>query len=549
MRVILDSTVFVGKEMTMPHRDTTPDTQKSQDNSGISHSIAEDKPQHKRHLGIIITILMAAMLMSSLNQMIFSTALPTIVGELNGVSHMSWVITAFLLGQSISMPIFGKLGDFYGRKDFFLGAIGLFVVGSIIGGLAPSMGLLIVARAIQGIAAGAMMILSQAITADVTTARERGKYMGFMGSVFGISSVLGPLLGGWFTDGPGWRWAIWLNIPLGIIIIAFGSFVLKLPRHKNTSSVDYLGTLFMAIATSSIILVATWGGHQYAWTSPVILGLLAAFIIATSIFVWVERRAENPIIPMLLFKNRNFILTTVAGITVGLFMFGSLSYLPTYLQMVHEMSPTMAGLQMIPMTIGLVGSTTIVGILITRTGKYKYYPIAGMIIIIAAMITLSTLTPDKSLWFFGISLLILGTGVGAAMQVLVLIAQNSFPMRMVGTATGANNFFRQVGGSLGSALIGGLFTGRLSEQITSKFEEFGLNPQTVASQGFNANSITPGAFKELSAPIQQAVQWAYNDALTPIFLYLSPLAVFALILLFLIREERLAETFEEAEAR
>lgn len=547
--MIRNGTVFFGKEMIMPHRDTKPDAQTSQDSSGSSQSITQDNPQRNRHLGIIITILMAAMLMSSLNQMIFSTALPTIVGELNGVSHMSWVITAFLLGQSISMPIFGKLGDLYGRKDFFLGAIGLFILGSVIGGFAPSMGLLILARAIQGVAAGAMMILSQAITADVTTARERGKYMGFMGSVFGISSVLGPLLGGWFTDGPGWRWAIWLNIPLGLLIIVFGSFVLKLPRHRNTSSVDYLGTLFMAIATSSTILIATWGGHQYAWTSPVILGLIAVVIIATIIFIWVERRADNPIIPLLLFTNRNFILTTVAGITVGLFMFGSLSYLPTYLQMVHEMSPTMAGLQMIPMTIGLVGSTTIVGILITRTGKYKYYPIVGMMIIIAAMITLSTLTPDKSLWFFGISLLILGTGVGSAMQVLVLIAQNSFPMRMVGTATGANNFFRQVGGSLGSALIGGLFTGRLAEQMTSKFQEFGVDPHTVASQGFNANSITPGAFKELSAPIQHAVQWAYNDALTPIFLYLSPLAVFALILLFFIREERLAETFEEAEAK
>ncbi|WP_080793229.1 MDR family MFS transporter [Corynebacterium pacaense] len=502
------------------------------------------------HLKLIIGALMLAMLLSSLGQTIFGSALPTIVGELGGVDHMTWVITAFLLGQTISLPIFGKLGDQLGRKYLFMFAIVLFLVGSMIGALAQNMSTLIVARALQGIAGGGLMILSQAITADVTTPRERAKYMGVMGSVFGFSSVIGPLLGGWFTDGPGWRWGLWLNVPIGVIALIAITVFLKLPRRERRKvRIDWLGSLFMAIATTALVLTVTWGGNEYEWGSPMIIGLALTAVVATVIFVFVELRATDPLVPMFLFKNRNFVLTAVAGVGVGLFMIGTISYMPTYLQMVHGLNPTQAGLMLIPMMVGLIGTSIVVGNMVSASGRYKWYPFTGMLIIVGALVLLSTLEPADPLWLIGIYFFAFGFGLGCAMQILVLIVQNSFPVTMVGTATGANNFFRQIGGSVGAALIGGMFITNLGNRFTEYV------PAAVASMGGEgagaagqlgsfdgAQNLTPHLVMDLPAPIREAIQLAYNDALTPIFLALVPLAALAACLLFFIREEHLKET-------
>lgn len=509
-------------------------------------------PVEKKNLPLIFGALMLTMLLSALGQTIFGAALPTIVGELGGVNHMSWVITAFLLGQTISLPIFGKLGDQFGRKYLFMFAIILFVVGSAVGALAQNMGVLIAARAMQGVAGGGLMILSQAITADVTTARERAKYMGIMGSVFGLSSVLGPLLGGWFTDGPGWRWGLWFNVPLGILALIAIAVFLKLPqRERGKVTIDWAGGIFIAIATTATVLTVTWGGNEYEWGSAMIIGMIITAIVSSVIFVFVELRAVDPLVPMGLFKNRNFVLTAIAGIGVGLFMMGTLSYLPTYLQMVHGLNPTEAGLMLIPMMLGLIGTSTIVGNLVSKTGKYKWYPFTGMIVMIVALYLLSTLQPGDSITIIGIYFFIFGFGLGMAMQILVLIVQNSFPITMVGTATGANNFFRQIGGAVGSAFIGGLFASnlmnRFSENVPAAVGNAGPEGADFAAQladGSAMDNLTPQSLETLPTIISDAIQLSYNDALTPIFLVMTPVAALAAVVLFFIREDHLKETIE-----
>lgn len=503
-----------------------------------------------KDIKFIIAALMLSMLMSSLGQTIFATALPTIVGDLGGANHMSWVITTFLLGQTIALPIFGKIGDQIGRKGLFLFANVLFMSGSAIGALSTSMSMLIIGRAVQGVAGGALMILSQAITAEVTTARERSKYMGIMGSVFGVSAVLGPLLGGWFTDGPGWRWGMWFNIPIGLASFIATVIFLKLPRRERGKlQLDWLGTITMAISTAALVLFVTWGGNEHPWTSPLILSLIAIFVVFAILFVLIELRAKNPLVPMTLFKTRNFVLTTIVGLGVGVFMFGSLAYLPTYLQMVHAMTPTQAGLMIIPMMVGVMGTSISVGAIIARTGRYRIYPIVGMVITSLGLVLLSFLTPDTSLWVLGIYLFIYGFGVGCTMQVLVLIVQNSFPLSMVGTATGANNFFRQIGGSLGSALVGGLFTSgvvnNLAKNVPPAIASLGDKGAAVTQQFQelgSASRLTPHLVMNLPEPVRSAIQLAYNDALTPVFLILAPLALLCAAVAWAVREEKLSKT-------
>ncbi len=506
-------------------------------------------------VGLIFAALITSMLMSSLGQMIFSTALPTIVGELGGVNHMSWVISAFLVTMTIAMPIFGKVGDVIGRKWLFLFGITVFVIGSALGGAAQSMEVLIVARAIQGFGGGGLMVTSQAIVAEVIPARQRGKFMGIMGAAFGISSVLGPVLGGWFTDGPGWRWGLWINLPLGALAFLVSLFVLKLGKGTGRGEgkrFDWLGTTLMAVTTTSLILLTTWGGTQYEWTDPVILTLGTVVVVGAIAFVTVELRASDPLIPMTLFRNRNMVLTTAAGTVLGLAMVGALGYLPTYLQMVHTLSPTNAGLMMIPMMIGMIGTSTIVGFVITRTGRYKAYPLVGMAMVAVALFLLSRLQVETSLVTLGGILFLFGFGLGLVMQVLVLIVQNSFPVAVVGTATATNNFFRQIGSSLGASLVGSLFIHNmqrnLSENLPGAFTSLGEQGAEWAARfsgtGDAANSLTPAAVLELPGPIRDAVLLSYNDGLTPVFLLMVPLAVISFLLLLPIREEKLKDTVE-----
>ncbi len=495
----------------------------------------------------VFAALMVAMFMFSLNQTVLATALPTIVGELRGVDQMLWVSTAFMLASTIMMPIYGKIGDLFGRKPLFIFAISMFMLGSVFALLAQDMSFLIIGRVFQGIGGGGMMILSQAIIAAIVPARERGKYMGAMGSVFAVSSVAGPLIGGWLTEGPGWRWNFAMNFPLGIFAIIAAMILLRVPdtRPEVRPRIDVAGMALIAVFTSAVVLIAAWGGHQYEWTSPVILGLGVAALVAGTIFVFVERRAAEPIIPMSLFRDRNFVLSTIAGLTIGVAMFGVLSYMPTYLQMVHGVDAARAGLMMVPMMGCMLIVSTGIGFVVARTGRYKFYPIIGMTLIVTSLVLMSQLRADSPAWTTMIFLAIMGSGLGLSMQLLVLVVQNSFPVEMVGTATASNNFFRQIGASFGMAIIGSLFTSRLMSNLTEKLSSV---PGADAS-GLHANELTPEALSQLPTAIQDLIIGAYNDALVPLFLWAAPLPVLGLLVLFFIREKPLATRIERAQAR
>ncbi|SEB08656.1 MDR family MFS transporter [Leifsonia sp. 21MFCrub1.1] len=495
----------------------------------------------KRRILLVFAGLLVAMLLASLDQTIFSTALPTIVGELDGVNHMLWVTTGYLVASTIMMPIYGKLGDIIGRKGLFIGALSIFLIGSIIGGAAQDMTWLIVGRTVQGLGGGGLMILAQAIIADVVPVRERSKYMGVMGAVFGIASVAGPLLGGWFTESIGWRWAFWINIPLSLLAIVFAMVFLKLPRHTARIRFDVWGTLTMAIAVTSIILIASWGGTEYDWDSPTILCLIVIAVVFSALFVLAEYKAVEPIIPLQLFRSRNFVIATAAGLFIGVAMFGAIAYLPTYLQMVTGVNATASGLMLLPMIVGLMSTALTTGFLASKTGRYKWMPIASMIVIGIALWLLSTLTVDTPLWVLLAYLFVLGAGIGLAMQILILIVQNAFPDSQVGTATASNNFFREIGASLGGAVVGALFTTRLTDLLTTRLPSGAGAP--------DSNSLTPAAVNDLPSRLHDIIVGAYNDALTPVFALLIPMVVAGLLLVVFIKETPLRSSLETQPGR
>ncbi|HEX5595145.1 MAG TPA: MDR family MFS transporter [Micromonosporaceae bacterium] len=507
----------------------------------LTHAPVPAKPAAgtDRGLKLLFTGLVLSMLLAALNQTVLSTALPTMVGELHGVDQMLWVITAYILASTVVMPAYGKLGDLIGRKGLLIAAIVLFVVGSVFGALAKNMSWLIVGRAIQGLGGGGLMILAQAIIADVIPARERGKYMGAMGGVFAFSSVAGPLLGGWFTEGPGWRWAFWINIPLGAIAVLAAIFFLRLPKGSMVRPrVDYAGMGLLGIATTCLILVSTWGGGQYAWTSPTILGLVAGTILAGIAFVLVERRAAEPIVPLHLFRDLNFNLSTFGGLIIGIAMFGAIAYLPTYLQMVTGASATVAGLLMIPMMGALLLTSMLSGFYVSRTGRYKWLTIAGSVFVAVALVLFSTLTVDTPVWVICVYLAVMGAGLGPGMQLLVLIVQNSFPAAEVGTATAANNFFRQIGASLGAGIVGSVFAARLVQLLAERL------PAGAGAGTGEMKSFTPELVNSLPDALRRPIIESYNDALAPIFLYVLPLVIVATVLFCFIKEKPLATTIE-----
>ena len=500
-----------------------------------------DTSQPKRRIGAVFAGLLVAMLLASLDQTIFSTALPTIVGELNGVDHMLWVTTAYLVAATIMMPIYGKLGDVVGRKNIFIGALALFVIGSVIGGLAQDMTGLIIGRAVQGLGGGGLMILSQAIIADVVPVRERSKYMGVMGAVFGISSIAGPLLGGWFTESIGWRWAFWINIPLGVAAIAMAAVFLELPKHSAKVRLDIAGIATMAVAVTSIILITSWGGTEHAWNSPTILTLIVIAAASTGAFLLAEHRAAEPIIPLKLFRNRNFVLATTAGLFIGVAMFGALAYLPTYLQMVTGVNATVSGFMLLPMILGLMLSTITTGQLAARTGRYKWMPLASMAVTAVALWLLSTLTVDTAMPVLLGYLFLLGLGIGLGMQILILIVQNSFPDREVGTATASNNFFREIGASIGGAVVGSLFSSRLTDLLSTSL------PAGAGGAASDRNSLTPAAVNALPSAVKDVIVSAYNEALTPVFLMLVPMVLAGFVILLFIREAPLRGSLDTAD--
>lgn len=501
--------------------------------SGSSGETAR-APMSKRSFILVYVALMVAMLLGALDQTIFSTALPTIVGELHGLEHMAWVTTAYILAATVVMPLYGKLGDLLGRQNVFIAAIGLFTVGSTVAALADTMGTLITGRAIQGLGGGGLMILAQAIIADLVPARERAKYMAPIGAVFGLSSVVGPILGGWLTDEYSWRWALWLNVPLGVLAIAVALFALRLPKPTGEVNVDYWGSGLLIVATTCTVLVATWGGNDYAWTSFTIIGLAVVAAVGSVVFVMVERRVIEPVIPLRLFRNRTFAITTLVGmVTVGVGMFAIVGYLPTYLQMVYGISATESGLLLLPMIGGLLVTAMFSSTIASRIGRLKAVLVVGTVVVAVAAWLLSTIDVDTSLWVLCGYLLVAGAGLGLLMQNLVLAAQNEFHSREVGTVTSSNNFFREIGASLGTAVMGSVFASRLAEHLAESAAA-GLLDEID-----DVSSITPSLVRELPEATREIVVNAYADSLIPLFGYLIPLFLLGSVLTLLMKDKEL----------
>src|SRR3954454_5431569 len=416
-------------------------------------------------IGVVMSGLMLVMLLASLDQTIVSTALPTIVKELGGLTHLSWVVTAYLLAVTVVTPLYGKLGDLYGRKIVLQGALVVFLVGSALCGLSQTMGEVIACRAIQGLGGGGLIVSAQAAIGDVVPPSTRGKYTGLFGAVFGVSSIAGPLLGGFFTTHISWRFIFYVNIPLGIAALFVLAMALPTASARRRPAIDYLGTLLLAVGLSSLILMTTLGGNTYAWASPQIIGLGVLGVLALGAFVPVERRAAEPILPLSLFGNRVFVVCSAVGLIVGFALFGALTYLPLFQQTVRGLSPTASGLQLLPVMGGLLITSIASGQIITRTGRYKVFPIAGTAIAAVGLFLLSSLDATTSTATAALHMLVLGLGLGMVMQVLVLATQNAVSYEQLGVATSGATLFRSIGGSLGTAILGAIFSARLTSGL------------------------------------------------------------------------------------
>ena len=487
-------------------------------------------------VGWIFASLMLVMLLAALDQTIVGTALPTIVGELHGLEHMSWTITAYTLALTIAMPVYGKLGDLVGRKQLFLVAIALFIAGSALCGFAQGMVEFVLFRGLQGLGGAGLMIMSQTIIADVVPAKDRAKFMAPMGAVFGVSSVAGPLIGGWLTDSVDWRWVFWINLPLGVAALAVSALTIHLPKRRNTARIDYAGMVVLALALTALVLFTSWGGVEYEWGSPVILGLAVASAVLAVAFVLIERRAPEPVLPMRLFRNRTFVVTTLLGLVVGAGMMGALAYLPTYLQMAYGVDATESGLLLLPMVMTLLVTSIGSGAVVTRTGRYKALPVVGTLVAAAGMFLMSTLTLATPLWQLCVYVAVLGAGLGLFMQIIVLAVQNAVHPREIGTATSSNNLFRELGVTVGVAVLGTVFTGRLTERLGA------LLPGGAVAGGHGTSSLTPEVVRSLPADVADGVVNAYAESLTPIFLWLVPMFLIGTVIALFLPEVPLAST-------
>jgi EmrB/QacA subfamily drug resistance transporter len=490
-------------------------------------------------LRTVFIALMLGMFLAALDQTIVSTALPTIVGDLGGLNHLSWVVTSYLLASTISTPIYGKLGDMLGRKPVFLAAILIFLAGSVLAGLSQSMDELIAFRALQGIGAGGLLVGAQAIIADIVPPRERGRYIGVIGAVFAVASVAGPLLGGFIVDNLSWRWVFYVNLPIGALAVLIVTTRLHLRTPHVRHQLDYLGATLLSGGVAALILLTTWGGTQYPWGSREIVGLGVVGVTLLAVFVWWERRATEPILPLQLFRSRIFRVANAMGFTIGMALFGAIIFIPLFLQIVYGATPTSSGLRMLPLIAGLLVSSIASGRAITRIGRYKPFPIAGTALLTVGMYLLSRLGVDTPSWVASLYMLVVGIGVGLVIQVLVLAVQNDAPPQEIGVATSSATFFRSMGGAFGVAIFGSIFASRLSDRLERL-------PRSVTSRLGSGVHLNPAQVRRLPPHVHADFLNAFASALHGVFLFGAVLTLVPFVLSWFLGEKPLRATLASA---
>lgn len=494
---------------------------------------------------VVITALMLAMLLSALDQTIVATALPRIASDLHGLNKLSWVATAYLLTSAISTPLYGKIGDLYGRKKIFQFSIVLFLAGSALCGLSQSMNELVAFRALQGLGAGGLISLVLAIIGDVVPPRQRGRYQGYFGAVFGVASVLGPLLGGFLSDAhsilgiPGWRWIFYINLPIGLVALAVIAARLHLPVKRREHKIDYTGAALLSIAASALILVSVWAGVTYTWGSWQIISLIIGGLVFAIAFVLNERYVKEPVIPLKLFKGSIFTVSTIISLLSGVIMFATILYIPEYQQIVRGYSPIKSGLLTIPLVFGLLISSLVSGRLITRLGKYRMFPIIGTLVLIAGLWLFSGLSLTTSQFTLGWWMIILGIGIGLFMQVPTLAVQNSVPFEQMGAGTSTTTFARSIGSSFGGAVFGTILIARLNSHLHSLLPAF--------KGSINASSLSGGtaSLNKIPPVIQHSVLKAFVLSFHDMFLYAIPIAFVLLLFALILKEAPLRETTKE----
>ncbi|WP_320782578.1 MDR family MFS transporter [Streptomyces sp. CRN 30] len=500
-----------------------------------------------RRRNIVFATIVLGILLAALDQTIVGTALPTIVSELGGAEHMSWVVTSYLLAETVATVLVGKFGDLFGRKVVFQVSAVVFITGSFLCGLATDMTLLIAWRAVQGIGAGGLMVTSMALIADVIPLRERGKYQGAIGAVFGVSTVVGPLLGGLFTDHLTWRWAFYVNVPIAIVVIAAAARTIPSVRSAARPVIDYLGIALVAIGSSALILATSWGGNQYAWGSGVIIGLFAAGLVALALFCLVETRAAEPMLPMRLFRNPVFTVCSVLSFIVGFAMLGALTYLPSYLQYVDGDSATVSGVRTLPMVVGLLIASVFSGNVVSKTGRYRIFPIVGSVIMGIGLYLLSRMGPDTGAWLESLFMFVLGIGIGLSMQVLVIAVQNTVDYAELGTATSGVTFFRTLGSAFGTAVFGTIYanslTPNLQEGVAAAARTGAADPATVGRA-----AMSPEGLHGLPAAAARPVIEAYADTLHTVFLWTVPVAALGFLVALFLKQVPLRDTARASSA-
>ncbi len=488
---------------------------------------AEPPVLGKTARNVAFALICGGILMSALDSTIVATALPTIVGDLGGAEHMSWVVTAYLLTQTIATILGGKFGDLLGRKWIFIGSIVIFVSASALAGLSQSMTWLIASRAIQGIGGGGLIVTATAMIADIIPLRDRGKYQGAVGAIFGATTVLGPLLGGFFTDHLSWQWVFYVNVPVALVILPFAVKLLPSVSTPDKPVFDTIGIVFVSLGSAALILATSWGGTQYAWSSPVIVGLVVGAIVCLGLFVYAEWRATEPILPLRLFTKNVFSVSVVLSFIVGFALLGTMTFLPTWLQFTDGVSATMSGLRTLPMVLGLIVASLTAGALVSRTGRYRIFPIAGAAAMAVGMVLLARLDEHSTTLESSVAMLVLGVGIGLAMQVLTIIVQNTVDYRDLGVATSGVTFFRTMGSSFGAAVFGTIYANQLKPKLAMAVAVSGADPSQVS---------TPEAVKTLSPEQHAAVVAAYADSLQHVFRAAVPVAVLALVVALLLKQ-------------